>query len=546
VRERKEATRKDSLSSTQYPVPSTQRALPSPENRPPGSATGTFRATAILLAVLLFSCWFLFFHRLADRDLWSSHEARAAQDAQSILSDGAWGLPRLFDRKVELQKPPLYYWLVAALAQLRGGTVDAWAVRLPAALAGLGGVLLVWFLATCRGRAVAGVLAATMLATGLHYTWLARTGRIDMPLSFAVAVALAGFYLGEKGRQQEGRARSWPWLLVGYLAVAVGVLLKGPIGAVLPLAVAGVFLLVEGRLPAPWRGRSWAILAHEGGLWWGVPLVLALTLPWYVWANAQTGGEFFRVFLWRHNVDRGFGSDGTLSAHPWWFYGPRLTFDLLPWSLLLPVLGWFLLRRGRWREDPEARLGLVWLLTVVGLLSCLRFKRADYLLPAYPGAALFLGCTAERCFASLRRPRVLLTACTVVLGGCAAGWWIYLGEAVPRRDAALEYRRFAAEVRRHAPPPSLVLFFRAEAHALAFHVGRPIDTLLEWENLDYWAGRPEMYYIIMPPECAREWARHLKSGQLQEVLRSTDLPGNGAHHPLVLLRTLPGAGPPSL
>src|SRR5436190_22951197 len=86
----------------------------------------------------------LFFYRLADRDLWNSHEARAAMDAQTLLSDGAWGLPRLFDGRVELQKPPLYYWLVAGIAWLRGGAVDAWAVRLPAALAASGcvGVVL--------------------------------------------------------------------------------------------------------------------------------------------------------------------------------------------------------------------------------------------------------------------------------------------------------------------------------------------------------------------------------------------------------------------
>src|ERR1700730_17598998 len=61
------------------------------------------------LALLLILCSFLFFYRLADRDLWSSHEGRAAQDAQTILTDGCWGLPRQFDRRLELQKPPLYY-----------------------------------------------------------------------------------------------------------------------------------------------------------------------------------------------------------------------------------------------------------------------------------------------------------------------------------------------------------------------------------------------------------------------------------------------------
>src|SRR5947209_20213606 len=94
------------------------------------------------IALLLILCWFLFFYRLADRDLWSSHEGRAAQDAQTILSDHQWGLPRLFDGKVELQKPPLYYWLVAGIAALRGGQVDVWSVRLPAAGAAVGTVLV--------------------------------------------------------------------------------------------------------------------------------------------------------------------------------------------------------------------------------------------------------------------------------------------------------------------------------------------------------------------------------------------------------------------
>src|SRR5437016_4683058 len=89
----------------------------------------------LLPVIFLALCSYpLFFHGLADRDLTSSHEARAAQDAQMMLATGDWGLPRLLDRQIDLQKPPLYYWLVAILAQLQGGQVDAWAVRLPSAL----------------------------------------------------------------------------------------------------------------------------------------------------------------------------------------------------------------------------------------------------------------------------------------------------------------------------------------------------------------------------------------------------------------------------
>jgi hypothetical protein len=116
---------------------------------------------------------------------------------------------------------------------------------------------------------------------------------------------------------------------------------------------------------------------------------------------------------------------------------------------------------------------------------------------------------------------------------------------LPQEEPQQEFVRFGREIRRLSPQPELVIFFRAEAHALAFHVGQPIDTILEWENLDVWAGRPQTYYVVMPPECAREWARHLKSGQLEEVLRNTELAGGQHAHPLVLMRTRPGAGPPA-
>jgi 4-amino-4-deoxy-L-arabinose transferase-like glycosyltransferase len=495
--------------------------------------------------VLLPLCGLLFFYRLGDRELSSSHEARAAQNAQTILDNGDWVLPRLFDRHAELQKPPLYYWLVASLAWLMGGRVDAWAVRLPAALTALATVLLVWRLGAARRRPLAGLLAAVALATGLHFTWLARVGRIDMPLTLTVSLALAGFYLARCRWRECGGAGAWRCLLVAYLAVAAGLLLKGPIAAVLPAAVGGFYLLL-GRAtkgtglffggvtvraekePRPlFRALSGA---HRLGLWWGVPLVLALAAPWFLWVNARTDGELFRVFFWHHNFDRGFGGDGGLASHPWWFYGPRLAIDLFPWSLLLPAAGWYLWRRGR--TDGEARFAAAWLLAVLLLLSCVCFKRADYLLPAYPGAALLLGCAAERWVRAA--PRLAL-GFGLTAAACAAGWVGFTQWAAPAREHGRPDRRFAAEVRRHTARP--VLFFRAEAHAVAFHVGRPLHTLLEWENLDAWAGKREPTYVVMPADCAARWRRHLRAGGLVEVLRTTDLTRRRHERPLVLLRT---------
>jgi len=514
----------------------------SPE-RAPASRTPAFPdppARLILLLLVAAALAFLFFFKLGERDLWSSHEARAAQNAQTILRTGDWGLPALHDGHRELQKPPLYYWLVALIAQARGSPVDGLAVRLPAAMAALGGVLAVGGFLTLRGRPLAGLVAAVVLATALHWTWLARVGRIDMPLALMVSIALLGFCTA--ARRAGGVSPPWVCeaadaatsrggltlparlcLLIAYLAIAAAVLLKGPIGAVLPLAVLVAYAAVTRR------GDMLRSLA------WGVPLVLAVTLPWFWWVNEQTHGEYFRVFFWYHNVERGLGS-ADLKVHPWWYYGPRWFVDYLPWSPLVLLAAWSLYRRG-WREDEEARFGLVWLTVIVLGLSCAGFKRADYLLPAYPGAALLLGCMAERWYRTTARPQWLTAGFCAVVVACLVGWWVQLTNVLPGKEPQREQATFAAAIRRHAPAPNYVRFFRAESHPLAFHLGWPLDTFLEWENLDIWAGRPGVHYIVMPPECAAEWRQHVTSGRLVEVLRNSDLAGGAHEEPLVLMRT---------
>ena len=88
------------------------------------------------------------------------------------------------------------------------------------------------------------------------------SGRIDMPLSLTAGLALAAFFLGDRRQKEQGRG-GWPWFLAAYLAVGVGLLLKGPIAAVLPGGVALAWLALEGD----WRPRRWAGSASGSGRW---------------------------------------------------------------------------------------------------------------------------------------------------------------------------------------------------------------------------------------------------------------------------------------
>jgi 4-amino-4-deoxy-L-arabinose transferase-like glycosyltransferase len=501
----------------------------------------------VLLALALLT-YLLFFHRLADRDLWSSHEARAAQNAQTMLESGHWGLPRMLDGKPELQKPPLYYWLVAGIGSLRG-QVDAWAVRLPSAASALLCALAVFGLLWRRGRPRAGLLAGLSLGTMVHFTWMARVGRIDMPLSMTVAAILGCYYLAWQSRRRESRLSAHCWLLGAYLSAAASILLKGPVGIVLAAAVVTVHQFLESEFTQG-QGSLWrrvpvnAIrLGRELGLWWGLPLLAILVLPWFVWANLETQGEFFRVFFLRHNLQRGLGGDEQFETHfhPWWFYAYRLAVDLQPWSLGLPLAGWLLCRQRWWREDQEARLGVVWLLTITLVLSLFDYKRADYLLPAYAGAALLIGCVAERMLRQLVgwRYRVLCSSLVAIFGCSVVGWLAYVDFLLPRWEPEREHRRFAASVRQCVPQPGLVLLFRVEAHPLVYHLGRPLDRIWEWENLDIWACQPVPVFVVMPESEAKQWPQHLEAGQLHPVLTNSQLAGTRHDDPLVLLCTRP-------
>jgi 4-amino-4-deoxy-L-arabinose transferase-like glycosyltransferase len=511
------------------------------------------RISVFLLCVL---CVFvviyaLFFHRLADRDLWSSHEARAAMDAQTILDDGDWKLPHLYDGRAELQKPPLYYWLVALIARARGGVVDAYSVRLPSTLSAIGCVAVVFWLAWRRKRMMAGIIAATVLATAIHFTWLARVGRIDMPLTLAVSVSLALFYLrivsfsgrprGDARRlcasssealnptaSRRGRPlnRNAFLLVVAYLSLAAGLLLKGPIAVVLPFAALGLFLLLEGNLRRPFH---WL---HCLGLWWGLPLALGIAALWFIWANRATGNELFQTFFVHHNIERALGENIVDRwSHPWWLYGPLFMANVLPWSLVVPVAGWIIWRKGWWREDPELRFATIWFAAIFGTLSCVSFKRADYLLPAYPGVALLLGCVGERLYTSAVNRRTLAWGFAVTGCGCVLGWIVFLNGVMPGKDRQLEYQTFAEEIRQFCPRPEPLCFFRTESHPLAFHVGRPLDIFVEWEKLTERAARAKPQYIVMPLARFEECPEHVPADRLEKLLTSSHV------KPLVLVRT---------
>ena len=213
-----------------------------------------------------------------DRD-----ESRYAVATTQMLATGDYVDIRFQDQPRYLQ-PAGVYWLQAlsAGAFTEPEARQIWAFRLPSLVAALAASLITGFMASLWFGRWAGLLAGLMLAACMSLGFEARIAKTDASLLAAVTIAQFAFM-----RVYVGAARSrWP-VLVFWIALGVGMMLKGPI----ILIVVGLGALAL----AAWD-RSLARLKPLQPLW-GLPLALLVAAPWYVMIGLATDGDFFRVAI---------------------------------------------------------------------------------------------------------------------------------------------------------------------------------------------------------------------------------------------------------
>ncbi|MBU6294833.1 MAG: glycosyltransferase family 39 protein [Planctomycetes bacterium] len=438
------------------------------------------RATlARLLAVpaIALAVYLLVFHRLAERGLWSSHEARAGLNASWYLRNPGWGPSFLPDGTPELQKPPLSYWLIAGTARLLGEEHPGpLAIRLPSAVAAIVCAGCLVFLGIRTGNPRRGIVAGMMLLTMTHFTWLARIARTDMPLAAAIT---AGCCCQVVIRREAGVARHWAAFGLA-LACAIGVMTKGPLAPVL-LAAVGLGLSVF-RARATWaetmRHAAWLVLPVVAGAF--------ACLPWFLEADARTDGKFTEEFFWLHTWGRGMG--GTrLREHPWWLYLVQGPFEALPWSLLLvPAIAWAVRRQGDATPVRRDALdGIVWLAAIIGVLTAARFKRMDYLIPAFPAAAWVVACwwEARQMSLALARRRWEGGALVAAMALVAAGWCFHIEWTLPADNRLRDLGTMARSINEQVPGDETPVFFQLEQHELAYWLNRPLRTRIDWPEL---------------------------------------------------------------
>jgi len=340
------------------------------------SAPARRRAIYIGLALLIAFLWLAM---LPLRPLFNPDEGRYAEIPREMLASGDWIVPHL-NGLAYIEKPPLQYWATALSLHVFGD--NEFAARLYTALSALGSIAAAALAARRLFGAEAGFRAAAMLAGMLLFVILGQLLTLDMSLTLYMTVALAGFLAAQRNAE-EGRP-SRGWMLVAWAAAALGVLTKGPVAAVIPAAVLVLYSAYT-RDFWPWR-RLYARA--------GLPLFLAITVPWYGLA-ARRLPDFLQFFFVHEHFAR-YLTPSADREEAWWFFAAVFLLGSLPWTLsALRVLltGWP--RPGERRGFDAALFLKIWVWFVCVFFSLSDSKLIPYILPAMPALALLTASLPE-------------------------------------------------------------------------------------------------------------------------------------------------------
>lgn len=337
----------------------------------------TLARRSVLIVLLIFAVA-PYFIGLGDSAIWDANEAFYVETPRQMLERGDFLNPSFNDRP-RFNKPPLSYWIVAAFYQAFGASVVSERVAITI------GALVLIAAAFGIARAVfstdAGIIAALAVASSPRVLMFARRIFIDVYVTMFMGLTLLCFVLAERWPARRRR-----YLILMYVAIALGFLTKGPVAVVLPGLVILAYLVTRGRV-SDLRG----LMLPTGAI-----VVLAIVLPWYVAIYAEHGWLYIQKFFIEENLSRYTAPYGAkVDERGPLFYLPVLLTDLFPWSIFgvaaLSLFAW----RG-WRARRESAGALPWLLAlwvvmIVGFFSASQTKQDLYIFPVVTAFAALVG-----------------------------------------------------------------------------------------------------------------------------------------------------------
>ena len=307
------------------------------------------------------------------------HEVYVVQTAQEMHDRNDWIIP-WFNHEPRLNKPPLNYWLTAAIAWLNGSPEDiqAWHGRLVSILAALGLVILTGLIADSLFNREIAWLAMLMLISSKGFFTYSHDARPDMLYAFLCTLGYGAIILAWK---TPDHARRTLFSLIAWAGYGLATLAKGPQLPLMYLLASVIFCRIQ--------AISWKETAGLLRPLTGILIFLLITAPWWLLLHLKLGGT---GLLDTQLSGKLFSIDIKKVINLYYFYRPLIF--ILPWVIFAPFAAWQILDKNT--RTSQHILLLLFIAVPALLLSFGSQQRWYYLLPSLIPMVILLADGAYR------------------------------------------------------------------------------------------------------------------------------------------------------
>ncbi len=326
------------------------------------------------IALLILLCCCLYIPGQASLPVTDRDEARFAQASKQMLETGDF-IDIRFQDVPRYKKPVGIHWLQSLSVAAFGNDErnNIWAYRIPSLFAMIAAAILTWWAARpIFGRKTA-LLAAILLASAITVSFESRIAKSDAVL-FALIILAQGafariFLLDKKRSEMVGVAATF------WVAMGAAILVKGPIAPAV-LGVTGAALAIMHP------DRRWLRNLHAA---WGIPVMLLITLPWFIAIGVISEGTFFTGSAGKDFAGKLVSGAEAHGAPPGFYL---VTFWWSFWPGALIVTGGAALWLWHNRIDRRALWLLASIIPYWLIIELVPTKLPHYALPVYPAIAM--------------------------------------------------------------------------------------------------------------------------------------------------------------
>jgi 4-amino-4-deoxy-L-arabinose transferase-like glycosyltransferase len=343
----------------------------------------------VLIALGLVS----YFVNLGKAPIYILDEAKNAQCAREMLQRNDWVVPT-FNEYLRTDKPPLHYFAMGLAYRFLG--VSPFTARLFSAVCGLLLIVITYRFVNRYTQPATAFLSGLMLLASWHFNFEMRLAVPDPYLIVILACALYSFFTFYSSQYSRP---VYLWLM--YALLGLGLLSKGPVAFILPVAAITIFLFVQKQLTIP--------VLKKLKIGYGLLLTLTICLPWYMLAHYQTRGAWTQGFFVKNNYNRFMRIK---EKHGGFFLLSVLYVfvGMMPVTFFIVQIVQYVKRV--FKMNTLVQFSTIVVLTTLVFFTVSRTQLPNYPMPCYPFASIVAACYFKQL---LQRKRSFQASLWVIL-----------------------------------------------------------------------------------------------------------------------------------